>query len=221
MKKLTCIAVDDEPLALAVVENFCARLPHLELQSFNSPILALEHLKQHSVDIVFLDINMPEMMGMELASAIEQFPYIIFTTAYAEYALESFEFNTVDYLLKPYNFERFNKAVEKATKLISAPKEEQTMTLKVDYRTVRIPLDKILYIEAMGNYLKIFTQSQTYLPQMTMKEAESLLDAQLFKRIHRSYIVNVAAVESFNRREVLVAGQELPVGKSYADTLNL
>lgn len=162
---------------------------------------------------------MPEMMGMELASAIEQFPYIIFTTAYPEYALDSFEFNTVDYLLKPYNFERFEKAVGKAIKLIAAPKEERSITLKVDYRSVRVPIASILYIEAMGNYLKIFTKAQTYLPQMTMKEVDALLGGAPFKRIHRSYIINMDAAESFSRREVLLAGKLLPVGKSYADDL--
>lgn len=217
---MTCVAVDDEPLALSVIETFCARLPQLELCSFNSPVLALDYLRQHEVDLLFLDINMPEMMGLELASAIAQFPYIIFTTAHAEYALESFEFNTVDYLLKPYNFERFSKAVEKATKLTSLAQEEKSITLKVDYRTVRLAVDKILYIEAMGNYLKIHTKAQTYLPQMTMKELEALLDVARFKRIHRSYMVNMTAVDSFNRRELVVAGQTLPVGKSYADALN-
>ncbi len=219
MNKIQCIAVDDEPLALYVIENFSARLPQLELRCFNSPILALDYLREHQVDLVFLDINMPEMMGMELAAAMEQLPPIIFTTAYAEYALDSFAFNTVDYLLKPYNFERFQKAVDKVMKLIASSPTEKSITLKIDYRSVKLPLDQILYIEAMGNYLKIFTKTQTYLPQMTMKEAEALLGDLPFKRIHRSYIVNVAEVQSFSRREVVVAGQELPVGKLDADAL--
>ncbi len=218
MNKIQCIAVDDEPLALDVIENFSARLPHLELRSFNSPVQALDYLREHPVDLVFLDINMPEMMGMELAAAMEQLPPIIFTTAYAEYALDSFEFNTVDYLLKPYNFERFAKAVDKVMKLIAPSPAEKSITFKVDYRSVKLPIEKILYIEAMGNYLKIFTKTQTYLPQMTMKEAEALLGDLPFKRIHRSYIVNMDAVQSFNRREVTVAGQVLPLGKSYLDS---
>ncbi len=219
MSKISCIAVDDEPLALVVIENFCARLPHLELRCFNSPILALDYLREHRVDLAFLDINMPEMMGLELAAAVEQFPPIIFTTAYAEYALDSFEFNTIDYLLKPYNFERFNKSVDKALKMITPKPTEKSITVKVDYRSVKLALNQILYIESMGNYLKIFTPSHTYLPQMTMKEMETLLPASSFKRIHRSYMVNMSVVESFNNREVQIAGQVLPVGKSYAEAL--
>ncbi len=215
MTPITCVAVDDEPLALAVIENFCRRLPQLQLRSFNSSVLALEYLQTHRVDILFLDINMPEMMGFEIAEAVGARPYIIFTTAYAEYAVDSYEYNTVGYLLKPYNFQRFEKAVQKALQLLEQPQQQPTLSLKIDYRNVLLPTSKILYIEAMGNYVKIHTKSQTYLPQMTMKETEQQLDKAAFKRIHRSYIINITALDSYSRRAVIIAGKELPIGKSY------
>ncbi len=220
MKKIICVAVDDEPLALSVIETFCARLPRLELHCFNSPVLALEYILAHPVDILFLDINMPEMQGLEIASAIESLSYIIFTTAHAQYALESYEYNTVDYLLKPYNFARFEKAVQKALLLLETKQNEPTLSFKLDYRHILLPQSHILYLEAMGNYVKIHTRERSFLPQMTMKEAEALLDAEQFKRVHRSYIVNWEAVDSFSKRELQIGDTQIPVGKSYASVLN-
>ncbi len=221
MTPLICVAVDDEPLALAVVENFCRRLPQLQLHSFNSPVLAMEYLQNHRVDILFLDINMPEMMGFEIAEALGARPYIIFTTAYAEYAVDSYEYNTVGYLLKPYNFQRFEKAVDKAIQRLNQPQQQHALSLKIDYRTVLLPVSSILYIEAMGNYVKIHTDdSQSYLPQMTMKEAEQLLENAPFKRIHRSYIINCNALDSYSRRVAIIRGKELPIGKSYTTVLD-
>ncbi len=215
MKKIQCVAIDDEPLALDVIENFCARIPELELRSFNSPVLALEYIKSHEVEILFLDIKMPEMMGIEIAAQIGQLPYIIFSTAFPEYAIESYEYNSVGYLLKPYNFARFEKAVQKAMQLLKEVKMESSIAVKIDYRRVLIPCSSILYVEAMGNYVKIYTNNQCYLPQMTMKEAEDILDKEQFMRVHRSYIVNTTAIESNSSSEIIIANTEIPIGKSY------
>ncbi len=220
MKKITCLAVDDEPLALDVIKTFCSRIPELELHSLNSPVEAMQHLEKNNVDLLFLDINMPEMMGLEIAASIGTLPYIIFTTAYAEYAVESYEYNTVGYLLKPYNFERFEKAVHKAMNLLIELKKESSISVKVDYRHTMIPTEKIIYIEAMGNYIKIHTTTGSYLPQMTMKDIESQLNAPHIIRIHRSYIINTKCIDSYQRREVTVKGVELPIGKSYLHVLD-
>ncbi len=219
MKTITCVAVDDEPIALDIIRTFSESIPQLDLHCFNSPAQARQYLRENRVELLFLDIHMPEMMGFEIAAEVNKLPYIIFTTGYAEYAIESYEYNTLGYLLKPYDFERFEKAVSKALELLQELETKVTIPVKIDYRNVLIAAEDILYIEALGNYIKIYTKKKTYLPQMKMKEAEALLPTPQFKRIHRSYIINTDALDSFTKTEAIVAGVSLPISKSYADSL--
>ncbi len=219
MKKICCVALDDEPIALDIIKTFCDAIPQLDLHCFNSPALAMDYLRENRVELLFLDINMPEMMGFEVAAEINKLPYIIFSTGYSEYAIDSFQYNTVGYLLKPYDFERFEKAVQKALQLLDEVQAEVTIPVKQDYRNVLISSKDILYIEALGNYIKIHTRKQTYLPQMKMKEAEAMLPADSFKRIHRSFIINTAYLDSYSKTEAIVAGNSLPVSRSYAANL--
>ncbi len=220
MKKIKCVALDDEPIALDIIKTFCDSIPLIDLHCFNSPAQAMQYLRENRVEILFLDINMPEMMGFEIAAEVNKLPYIIFTTGYPEYAIDSYQYNTVGYLLKPYDFERFEKAVNKAIELLQELEAKLTIPVKIDYRNVLIAVEDIIYLEALGNYVKIHTKKTSYLPQMKMKEAELLLPSPQFKRIHRSYIINTELLDSYNKTEVLVAGVTLPISKSYTDTLS-
>jgi two-component system, LytTR family, response regulator len=217
----TCIAVDDEPLALEKVVSFIQRLPLLKLEAkFDRSVEALAYLSAHKTDLLFLDIQMETMTGIDLLAALPDRPQVILTTAYSEYALKGYEFEVCDYLLKPYSFERFAQAVNKATKRIAekAPEIKNVpdfIFVKSDYRLVKIMLSDILYIEGMRDYRCIHTPSGKLLTDQTFGSFEEQLPASQFARIHKSYMVSLSNIESIEKHRVKIGKELLPVSESY------
>lgn len=218
-KDITCIAIDDEPMALLVVEQFCRRKGGMELTTFSEPRVGLEEICRRKPDLVFLDIQMNSLNGLEIADRLPRECCFIFTTAYAEYALDGFDLDAVDFLHKPFSYERFEVAVEKALRRIRArrPPVPECLVVKQEYNNVSIPLADILYVEALGNYVKIVRASGGHvLTRTNLKAIADLLPADRFLRIHRSYVVPVSAVASFTRSKVVLKGGDgLPVGAQY------
>lgn len=221
---LKCLIVDDEPPAIKIIENYLSKLSNIELVgTAGNAIEAIDILKNGHVDVLFLDVNMPEISGINLLKILKNPPSVILTTAYSEYALESYEYNVIDYLLKPIRFERFITAVEKArsAKLASMGKNAVVNTpanfeFKINGVSRKIELNDILYIQSLGNYIKIFTAQKSYVALMTTKEAESFLPKTQFIRIHKSFIVNILKVEEHSNEFVqMPAGIKLPIGKIY------
>lgn len=220
MKNITCIAIDDEPMALLVIEQFCHRKGGMELTTFSEPRVGLEEIRRRKPDLVFLDIQMNSLNGLEIADKLPHECCFIFTTAYAEYALNGFDLDAVDFLHKPFSYERFEVAVEKALRRIHArrPSVPESLVVKQEYNNVSIPLNDILYVEALGNYVKIVRASGGHvLTRTNLKAITDLLPADRFMRIHRSYVVPVASVVSFTRSKIVLKGCEgsLPVGAQY------
>ncbi len=225
MSKLTCIIVEDEPLARQILEGYVSRVPFLELKgSYEDAIDAMENLSDHLVDLMFLDIHLPEIKGVAFLKTLTHPPAVIITTAYHEYALEGYELNVVDYLLKPFEFERFLTAVSKVKK--QSQSEQATAETTKDYVFVNVQLKKvkiyfseILYIESQKEYVRIVTHDKSYLTKMSTHEIEDLLPDSLFKRIHRSFIIAIHKVRSFNSEMVEINGSKIPVGRDYKDVL--
>ncbi|MDN3672936.1 LytTR family DNA-binding domain-containing protein [Flavobacterium branchiarum] len=224
MNKLICIIIDDEPLGRSVIETFVKEIPYLELvASFEDPVDALTYLHNNVVDIVFSDIQMPKITGMELLRSLVYPPVVIFITAHRDFALDGFEAGVTDYLVKPVRFDRFLKAVNRAKEKISlsqvATIQQQIHTdrifIKSEGKLVKILFDEILYIEAQGDYLKIIIPSGTFTTQVTLKAMEEILNLPNFFRVQRSFILNLEAVRSINGNTV-----ELTNGKSIAIALN-
>lgn len=216
---LRCLIVDDEPRSHVVLQQYISQILYLELsgQCYNA-VQAYHFLKDHRVDIVFLDINMPEVDGFAFLEMLEHKPQVIFTTAYSEYALKGFEYNAIDYLHKPIRIERFIKAVEKALKWHCAMPIADlpvSIELKIDGRTERIPLDAIDYIQSMGNYVKIFCGARTIIAGITTKELEGILVPPSFIRVHKSYIVNTSKIKGVNGMQLSLNNVILPIGKTY------
>ncbi|WP_089782099.1 LytR/AlgR family response regulator transcription factor [Chitinophaga sp. YR573] len=211
---IQAIAIDDEIPALKVLENFCAKVDYIHLQqTFNQPDKALKYLCKSPVDLLFLDINMPSITGTDLYRSIEQKMMVIFTTAHSEYAVEGFNLNALDYLLKPFTFERFLQAAEKA-KLFQPP--PPPLIFRIDYSLVKVNPPDILFIEGLDDYLKIhLLQQPPLIVRMTMKAMMEKLPASAFVRVHRSFIVPLAHIEQVRNKIILIAGNEIPVGSSY------
>jgi two-component system LytT family response regulator len=224
MPPLKCIAIDDEPLALKLIREYVSRFPALQLlRTFDDAISGAEYLKQTPVDLLFIDINMPDITGIDLVRSLEKKPMVIFTTAYKNFAFEGFELEALDYLLKPIDFNRFTKAIEKATdyhQYKNAPvggQSDESIYVYSEYRMVKISLKDIEYIESMEDYIKIHLHNaKTILTLMPLKKILQKLPASLFQRIHRSYIIPVNKVISIKNRKVQLADIELPVSESYA-----
>jgi two-component system, LytTR family, response regulator len=222
-----CLLVDDEPMARDVLRRYIEKLPGLELVGeCSNAIDALVFLQNHVVDLIFLDIRMPELMGTELVQSLRNPPKIIFTTAFKEYALDGFELDAVDYLLKPVRFERFLKAVNKAfprqdkmvhTDLTATEKktENDFIYLRVDRKLVKIVLADVLYIESAGDYSKVFTKEKFYVTRQTISAIEAMLSENEFIRIHRSFIISLRKIKSFTNELVEIGNKELPLGKLY------
>lgn len=220
---MRCVAVDDEPLALSVIELFCGRIPSVELiATFTDSVEGLEFINENNVDLLFLDINIPHLNGIELAHRLSSDIKVIFTTAYQNFALEGFELHAADYLLKPFSFERFEKAVAHAESLITMEKElaanHECLTVKVDYRTRRIPIADILYIEGVKDYVKIHTTEKPALVKSTMKAIFSTLELYGFLRVHRSFIINHRSLASYKSGEIILKnGDKIPIGDQYKE----
>lgn len=222
-----CIAVDDELPALQLIKNYAGRIPGLKMiQLFNDAISAGEYLRNAEIDILFVDINMPDINGIELVKSLVTPPLIIFTTAYKKFAYNGFELEAVDYLLKPIDFDRFKRGAEKALAIL----EQRTQTIaavqpplfvRSEYKLVRIELDKISFIEGLEDYIRInLANGRPVLTLMTMKAVMESLPALQFMRIHRSYIIPLNKVVSLNNKKVMLAsGEELPVSETYIGSL--
>ena len=223
--KLRCIAIDDEPLALRLIARYVEQFPDLQLiQTFEDAISGGEYLKHSPVDLLFLDINMPDISGIQLARNLEQRPMIIFTTAYKNFAYEGFELEAIDYLLKPIDTKRFAKAVEKAVDYYkykntdTSKKSDSSLYVYSEYRMIKINLDDIEYIESMEDYIKIHQHNaKTILTLMSLKKVLEKLPPEKFQRVHRSYIVAVDKIKSIHNRKIQLANAELPVSESYID----
>ncbi len=221
---ITAIAIDDEPPALRVLEAFCLRSGFIDLQkTFNKPGEALRHLRKFPVDLLFLDINMPSVSGIDFYKELGQEMMVIFTTAYSEYAVEGFNLNAVDYLLKPFTLKRFMQAAEKAKEQynIRIAKESQSpryILVRADYSLIRIGLDDILYIEGLDDYLKIhLQQGKPVIARMTIKSIVEKLPPSDFIRVHRSYVVPLRKIDSVRNKMIQIGQEEIPIGSSFEE----
>jgi DNA-binding LytR/AlgR family response regulator len=225
---MNCIIIDDEPLAAEILQEYISKISFLTLQhTFNSATRALQYLQgNHSADLIFLDINMPVLTGTQLIRTLASAPQFIFTTAYDNFALEGFNLNATDYLLKPITFERFVKAVNKAAELqrkvpdaIQAVNHRPFIFLKSDYKIIRINLDEILFLESLKEYTRIHTTGKPVLTLKSMKEFEELLPAKDFIRVHKSYMVAVSKISYIERKTIMVKDKVIPIGGGYREQL--
>lgn len=216
------IAIDDEPLALQLIKEYASKIPFLELQkTFTDTDEAKAWLNQNQVDLLFLDIQMPDINGLQFYKQLSVKPQVIFTTAYSEFAVDGFNVDAIDYLLKPFDYDRFLKAVYKANEYIeflsSQEMQMASIFIKVDYQLMKISLKDVELIEGLDDYIRIHVAPKPVLTLMTLKSLQEKLPAKEFLRIHRSYIVPINKIESFGRSKVKVAGKEIPIGSSYTD----
>lgn len=220
---LTAIAIDDEPMALEVVKAHASKVPFLALaDTFTDAIKALEYLKEHPVDLIFLDIKMPDISGMELAALLPKEMMVIFTTAYSNHAVKSFELDAVDYLLKPFNLSRFLKACQKAQEWKELKSGQAinpgSIFIKTGYDHIKINFEDLLFCEANGNYVSFHLPKEKILSRMTLAETEKLLPATFIKT-HRSFIINPSHIQKIERHQVTLSGKSVPVSMSYYDEL--
>jgi len=225
---MKCIAIDDEPRALEIIDKFTSKVEFLDLAGkFRNPLEAMNFLLNHNIDLVFLDINMPEITGTELIKTLQHKPMVIFTTAYSEYALESYELNAIDYLLKPFEFDRFLKSVIKAKGLYElknkSEKEQsvysgpvvENIQIKSGSETFQVKVDDIKYIEGLGNYVNVYLSDNKIVTYISLKDFLKELPAEEFIRIHKSFIVSIKHIKSFENHQVKIDGKIIPVGKNY------
>ena len=224
--QIKCVAIDDEPLALKLIEEFALKFPFLKMiNTFDDAIAGAEFLRNNLIDLLFIDINMPDITGTELVRSLKQKPAVIFTTAHKKFAIEGFELDALDYVLKPIDFERFSRAVNKALDYIqykkSKTEKDEAFFVRAEYQLVKIVLDDIEYIESLEDYLKIHLESgKPVMTLMTLKAILEKLPPDKFKRIHRSYIVPVSKIKSVLNRKVRLTSVELPLSDSYAASMN-
>jgi DNA-binding LytR/AlgR family response regulator len=215
---INCIVVDDTPLAVEKLEGFIRQIPSLNLlKSFNNGIEAISFLQSNPVDLVFLDIQMEQFSGLQFLEALQNRPKIIIVSAYSQYAVQGFDYAVADYLLKPYSFERFLKAVDKVQNDMGVKAAKDYMFVKTEYRMERVDFADILYIEGQGAYLRIFTPKAKIMTLSTFRNMESLLPADNFMRVHKSYIVALKKIESIERGVIRIGGEYIPVGQSYRE----
>lgn len=225
---IRCLIIDDEPLAQRVIERYVADLPFLEIvKKCNNAVEAIEVLHKQEVDLLFLDINMPKLSGLEFLKTLKSPPLVIITTAYAEFAIQGYELDVVDYLMKPFAFERFYKAIQKAEELVKnrelprfgikePEKQEETFIFfKSSKKTYKVNLDEILYIEALGDYVKIYTTDKMIISYQSLKNIETLLPPALFPRIHKSFIISLSRIDLIEGNHVKIRDRMIPVGTNF------
>jgi len=238
MRKLKCIAVDDEPLALDIIEDYISKVPFLELvKRTENAIEALQIVQAGGIDLVFLDVQMPDLTGIQFLKIATGKSNFILTTAYSQYALESYDLNVSDYLLKPIAFDRFYKAVEKVNNLVlksevpaapaplltvSAPQAstqsvQDFIFVKTEHKIQKIQLDDILYIEGLKDYISIFTKTERVITLQNMKKMEETLPQTQFIRVHKSYIISLDKIESIERSRISIVGKIIPIGDTYRE----
>jgi two-component system, LytTR family, response regulator LytT len=225
---ITVIAIDDEPLALQLVTGYVGKTPGLKLVGeFDNPLDATDFLNDNSVDLIFIDIQMPDLSGIEFTRLMEKGPKVVFTTAYEKYALEGFKLEIVDYLLKPFSYEEFLTAVHKAQKILKLEQKvparvdvnNQFLFLKSDYKIKRINFNDILYIEGLKDYVKVYTQNviRPVLSLTSLKLLESKLPSDKFMRVHRSFIVNLEKIDTIERSRIVFGKEYIPVSDQYKE----
>jgi DNA-binding LytR/AlgR family response regulator len=227
MQKYSCIIVEDEPLAAEVLEDYIKQVPFLQLKGICSDaIYAMDMLQKEKIDLIFLDIHLPKLKGFDFVKALKNPPQVIITSAYQEYALQGYELNVVDYLLKPIEFSRFLMAVNKLKQSVApvspaapvtARPERLHLFFNVSKKKVRVYLDEILYIESMKEYIRIVTRDKTILTKFQIGQIEELLARNNFLRVHRSFIVAKDKIEAFTATDVEVNGKPIPIGRSYKE----
>ena len=223
---LAAIAIDDEPVALDVIKNLSAKIPFIDLKAtFTNAFEAIDFLRKEKVDLLFLDIKMPDISGIDFLRSIPNPPMVIFTTAYSEHAVQSFELDAIDYLLKPFSLSRFLKACNKALEQYQLRNNRNDVSsssvfIKSGYEQLRVELNDILYAESNGNYIDFVLTDKKITSRLTMSEAETLLPASLFVRIHRSYIVAKKYITKIDKNCVWIEKTELPVGANYINELS-
>lgn len=229
MNTINCIAIDDEPLALDIIKDYAKRVPFLNLMAtFDNAVDCMSYLKSNPVDLMFLDIQMEELTGIQLLSALKEKPQVIFTTAYDQFALKGYELDVLDYLLKPISFERFLKATDKAYyKLMAKPEAKPVVAEIIPQKTVdycfvksefhleKVTFSEVLYIEGMGDYLMIHTPTRKIMTLQSFKKAEETFPADNFCRVHKSYIVAIDKIESIERNRIKIGNMLIPVSDSY------
>jgi two-component system LytT family response regulator len=228
---MNCVIVDDEPAAIEVLKFHLTSIPFVVLEkTFRDPLDALEYLPQHKIDLIFLDINMPKLSGISFPKFLQNPPLIIFTTAYSEYALESYDLKAVDYLLKPIEFNRLLRGVLKAKQLLEknstssaempADVQEQTIFVKSGSELHQLFIQNIKYIESEGNYVTFYTDKQPLLARYKLSEVLELLPKELFTRIHRSYVVALKHIEIVKKHCVIIDAKEIPISNNYRDVFS-
>ncbi len=222
---MKAIAIDDEPIALEIVKAHAAKVPFLQLEAvFTDAFKALDYLQKSPVDLLFLDIKMPDISGIDFFNALSKKPLVIFTTAYSEHAVTSFEMDAVDYLLKPFSLSRFIKGCNKAFELYNFRNSTETtdhLFIKTGYEQIKVKYDAILYLEATGNYVSFILTDKTILSRSTIIEAIALLPADQFVRVHRSYVVSKSKIDKIEKHQVTIRQHVIPVSEAYSQDLIL
>ncbi|MBN1158130.1 MAG: response regulator transcription factor [Bacteroidales bacterium] len=226
MNRINCLIVDDDPGALEILESYISSIHFLKLlKKCKNTIEAMEIIEEEKVDLLFLDINIPGFSGIQLLKSIKASPAVIITTAYKEYALEGYEYDIVDFLLKPFDFERFLKAVNKAHNMISRsirqyiihPRQQRHIFVKSDYKLIKINVEDILFVEGLKDYIKIYTRNKLILTLMSMTSIEMKLPPDEFIRIHRSYIISLGKIDFISRHRVVIGDKFIPISLPYRD----
>jgi len=221
---MIAIALDDEPLALEVVRSHSSKVTFLNLKAeFTDPFQAMEYIQKESIDLIFLDIKMPDISGIDFLNSLNKKPMVIFTTAYSEHAVASFELDAIDYLLKPFSLSRFVKGCNKAYELFQLRNKSGStdfIFLKTGYEQEKVNFDDILYLEAAGNYVNFVMKNKSLLSRMTFAELEVILPRDKFIRTHRSYIAAYKAIDKIERHQVHIQGNQIPVSESFIQNLN-
>jgi two-component system LytT family response regulator len=221
MTKVSCIIIEDEPLALERAKGYIEKIPFLDLQgSFDNALDGLSYLKSSTVDLLFLDINMDELSGIQLLENVQFKGDVIITTAYDQYALKGYELNVTDYLLKPYSFERFLQAIDKIEQKTPAKNSEQDyLFVKTENRLEKINLKEILFIEGMGDYRRIHLPTKRIMTLQTFTEFEKIIPSNIICRVHKSYMISIQQIESIERNRIKIKGQLIPISGTYKSRL--
>ena len=233
---LKCIAIDDEPLALRQITGYISKIPYLELSAtFNNAIDAQQRLTEEPADLIFADINMPDLNGVDFVRALPDRPMVIFTTAYSEYAVEGFKLDAVDYLLKPFSFADFSRSAAKANSLYelrqnrrsepqetaseATPRDKEYISVKADYKVSLVRIAEIIYLESEGEYVRMhLADGSTITTLFRLKNMETALPSEMFMRVHRSYIVNLRAIKAYVKGRIFLSDNEyIPIGENYKE----
>jgi two-component system, LytTR family, response regulator len=222
MSKIRCIIMEDEPLAAKMLAGYISEVPFLDLKGiFRDAILASDFLRNHQVDLIFLDIHLPRMKGMDFLKTLHEPPAVIVTTAYHQYAVQGYEMNVTDYLLKPFEFERFLVAVAKVKPRTALPQDANTtkdsIFLNIQKKKVRVMLNEILYVESQREYIRVVTTKTEFMVKLGTHDIEAILPPTMFRRIHRSFIISLGRIESYTSEMVEIGGTQIPIGRAYRD----